>query len=75
MAGSFGYEKEHYSLSRAVGERRLFPAVRQNGEGSLTVAPGFSCRQQIRHFTGVRALSSMEVLEALVQEGRRGLRE
>src|SRR5581483_2178590 len=56
MAGSFGYEKEHYEVSRRVGEQRLFPAVRQAGEDTIIVAPGFSCRLQIQHFTGRTAL-------------------
>jgi FAD/FMN-containing dehydrogenase/Fe-S oxidoreductase len=52
MAGSFGYEVEHYEVSRLVGEQRLFPALRRAGPDSVVVAPGFSCRLQIRHFTG-----------------------
>jgi FAD/FMN-containing dehydrogenase/Fe-S oxidoreductase len=52
MAGSFGYEAEHYEVSRLVGERRLFPAVRDAGAEGVIVAPGFSCRLQIAHFTG-----------------------
>jgi Fe-S oxidoreductase len=68
MAGSFGYEKEHYTLSSRIGERRLFPAIRERAAGTVVVASGFSCRQQIRHFTGVDALSAMELLEPLVEE-------
>ena len=52
MAGSFGYETEHYEVSRLVGEQRLFPALRAAGPDSVIVAPGFSCRLQIAHFTG-----------------------
>jgi FAD/FMN-containing dehydrogenase/Fe-S oxidoreductase len=52
MAGSFGYEVEHYELSRLVGEQRLFPAVRQAEPDTVIVAPGYSCRLQIQHFTG-----------------------
>jgi FAD/FMN-containing dehydrogenase/Fe-S oxidoreductase len=52
MAGSFGYEAEHYEVSRLVGERRLFPAVRAASAESVIVAPGLSCRLQIAHFTG-----------------------
>ena len=52
MAGSFGYEVEHYEVSRLVGEQRLLPAVRQAGPEDIVVAPGFSCRLQIHHFTG-----------------------
>ncbi len=66
MAGSFGYEKEHYDVSKAVGERKLFPTIRQNDEGTVVVAPGFSCRQQIEHFTGVGAVSAIQVVEPLV---------
>ena len=47
MAGSFGYEKEHYDLSMQIGEDRLFPAVRNRKEGTAVVACGFSCRHQI----------------------------
>src|SRR5262249_30295611 len=43
MAGSFGYEKEHYEVSRLVGEQRLFPALPQAGPDAVLVAPGFSC--------------------------------
>jgi Fe-S oxidoreductase len=53
MAGSFGYKAEHYDVSMAIGERVLFPAVRQAGDAGL-VASGISCRQQIRHGTGRR---------------------
>src|SRR5262249_55918808 len=49
MAGSFGYEWEHYEVSRLVGEHRLFPALRQADAATVIVAPGFSCRLQIDH--------------------------
>jgi Fe-S oxidoreductase len=51
MAGAFGYEKEHYALSRAAGERELFPAVRAHADAQVVVM-GISCHQQIEHFTG-----------------------
>jgi len=51
MAGSFGYEKEHYEISRLVGEQRLFPAIRRMGPDDIIVAPGSLCRMQIHHFT------------------------
>jgi len=66
MAGSFGYEKEHYNLSRAVGERKLFPAIRESGPHTTVVAPGFSCRQQIRHFTDATPLSAIELMDKLL---------
>ncbi len=62
MAGSFGYECEHYEISRQVGEQRLLPAVRQAGPAAVIVAPGFSCRLQIEHFTGRQALHPAELL-------------
>lgn len=64
MAGAFGYEKEHYALSEKIGEQVLFPAVRQMKEGALLIACGTSCRQQIRHFTGKRAVHWVEVIKA-----------
>jgi Fe-S oxidoreductase len=66
MAGSFGYEREHYSISNAVGARKLFPAIREREPGTRVVASGFSCRHQIRHFTGVEAVSAMQLIEPLV---------
>jgi FAD/FMN-containing dehydrogenase/Fe-S oxidoreductase len=65
LAGSFGYEKEHYEISRLVGEQRLFPALRKMAPGSIVVAPGFSCRMQIRHFTGIRAVHPVQLLREL----------
>ena len=62
MAGSFGYEAEHYEISLQMGERRLFPAVRQAPEETLLVAPGTSCRHQIAHGTGRRAYHPAELL-------------
>ncbi len=72
MAGSFGYEREHYEVSRAVGARRLFPAVEAMGPGSVVVASGFSCRHQIRHFAGVDALSPMELVESVLDSSEGG---
>ncbi|MCQ2341168.1 MAG: hypothetical protein MJZ48_01750, partial [Paludibacteraceae bacterium] len=65
MAGSFGYEKEHYATSMAIGEMVLFPAVRQATKAQpqvLVAAPGTSCRQQILDGTGVKALHPIEIL-------------
>ena len=62
MAGSFGYEKEHYATSMAIGEMVLFPAVRQAGPDAIVAAPGTSCRQQILDGTGIRARHPVEVL-------------
>jgi Fe-S oxidoreductase len=62
MAGSFGFEREHYNLSLAMGERRLLPAVRRAPEDTTIVAMGVSCRQQIAHGAGRRARHLVEVL-------------
>ncbi|HAA10901.1 MAG TPA: FAD-binding oxidoreductase, partial [Cytophagales bacterium] len=62
MAGSFGYEKEHYEVSMAVGELVLFPTVRQQEENVVIVAPGHSCRHQIHDGTQKQALHPAEVL-------------
>jgi FAD/FMN-containing dehydrogenase/Fe-S oxidoreductase len=69
LAGSFGYEREHYEISRLVGEQRLFPALRRAGADAIVVAPGFSCRRQIEHFTGRAALHPAELLCSLVESG------
>ncbi len=67
MAGSFGYEKEHYDLSMKVGELVLFPTIRKTVEGVLIAAPGTSCRHQIKDGTGRRAQHPAEILhDALV---------
>ncbi len=63
MAGSFGFEHEHYDLSMAIGERRLLPAVRKLAPEVEVVAMGVSCRQQIAHGTGRRAKHLVEALE------------
>jgi Fe-S oxidoreductase len=66
MAGSFGYE--HYELSMAIGNRVLFPAVR-NAEGAQIIAPGFSCRHQIEHGTGRVAKHPIEYLADQLIDG------
>ncbi len=66
MAGSFGYEKEHYELSMKVGELVLFPTVRKQPADVIIAAPGTSCRHQIKDGVGRKALHPVEVLyEAL----------
>ena len=62
MAGSFGYEHEHYDISMKVGELVLFKAVREANEEVLIAASGTSCRHQIKDGTGKRALHSIELL-------------
>ncbi|MFA0962467.1 FAD-binding and (Fe-S)-binding domain-containing protein [Roseivirga sp. BDSF3-8] len=68
MAGSFGYEKEHYDLSMSIGELVLFPAVRDTPAEAIVCAPGTSCRHQIKDGTDRVALHPVEVLwQALAQ--------
>ncbi len=62
MAGSFGYEKEHFELSNKIGELALFPAVREAGENVIVAAPGTSCRHHIKDGTGKIAMHPVEVL-------------
>jgi FAD/FMN-containing dehydrogenase/Fe-S oxidoreductase len=64
MAGSFGYEREHYEVSMQIGELVLFPAVRQAAVETILAAPGTSCRHQITDGTGRRALHPAEILHA-----------
>lgn len=72
MAGSFGYEKEHYDVSMQIGELVLFPAVRAAKEQSIIAAPGTSCRHQIHDGTGRTAKHPVEILfEALAGNGQR----
>jgi FAD/FMN-containing dehydrogenase/Fe-S oxidoreductase len=66
MAGSFGYKKEHYEVSRQIGERKLLPAARAMTADAVLVAAGTSCREQVKHFTGVRALHPAELLASLL---------
>jgi Fe-S oxidoreductase len=67
MAGSFGYGHDHYEVSRAIGERKLFPAVRNKVEGAVVVAAGTSCRHQIADFTGDAALHPAVLLDSLLR--------
>ncbi|HTB51394.1 MAG TPA: FAD-linked oxidase C-terminal domain-containing protein [Ferruginibacter sp.] len=68
MAGSFGFEKEHYELSMNIGEMVLFPSVRKHPENGIVAAPGTSCRHQIKDGTGKIAFHTVEVLyDALIK--------
>ena len=69
MAGSFGFEAEHYETSLAMGRRVLFGAVREFPADGIIVAAGASCRQQIFHGTGRRALHLAQVLESALDAG------
>ena len=62
MAGSFGYEVDHYNVSMDIGELRLFPQVRAQNENTLICAPGFSCRHQIADGTGAHSYHPAELI-------------
>jgi FAD/FMN-containing dehydrogenase/Fe-S oxidoreductase len=68
MAGSFGFEKDKYAISMAVGELELLPAVREAASDSLIIADGFSCREQITQGTGRHALHLAEVIQMALQQ-------
>jgi Fe-S oxidoreductase len=69
MAGSFGYEAEHYAISQAIGDRALFPAVRALPPEAEVVAMGTSCRHQIADATGRRPRHLVEVLADALDSG------
>jgi FAD/FMN-containing dehydrogenase/Fe-S oxidoreductase len=69
MAGAFGFERAHYEVSLAIGERALLPAVRAADPATLVVAGGFSCREQIAQAAGRRALHLAEVLRMALPDG------
>ncbi len=66
MAGSFGYRREHFEVSRTIAERRLLPAVRQMAPGDVLVAPGTSCRHQIRDFGHTEAVHPAVLIRSLL---------
>lgn len=68
MAGSFGFERDHYDLSVAVGERALLPAVRALDDETLIITNGFSCREQVAQLTGRTALTTADVLAMALTE-------
>ena len=73
MAGSFGYEKEHYEVSMKIGELVLLPAVRNSSPGTIIAAAGTSCRHQIKDGTRKKALHPVEILyDALVRSEIKG---
>ena len=68
MAGSFGFESEHYELSMKIGGLRLFPALAEEGPETIVAATGVSCRQQIGHGTGREARHPVELVRAALIE-------
>jgi Fe-S oxidoreductase len=63
MAGSFGYEKEHYDISMQIGELKLFPSIRKSGENVIIAANGTRCRHQIHDGTKRTALHPVSILK------------
>ncbi len=68
MAGSFGFAKDTFGVSQAVGERVLLPAVRQAAPDTVIVSDGFSCREQIRQATGRRTMHLAEAMQAALHQ-------
>lgn len=68
MAGSFGFEAEHYDISMKVGEQVLLPAVRQAGRDTLIIADGFSCHEQIVQGAGRKPLHLAQVIQMALHE-------
>ncbi|MEI6350491.1 MAG: FAD-binding and (Fe-S)-binding domain-containing protein [Verrucomicrobiota bacterium] len=75
MAGSFGFEREHYDVSEKCGERVLLPAVRTAPKDALIVTDGFSCHEQIEQLTGRKPLHIAQVIQMALRENRRGAAE
>ena len=73
MAGSFGFEADHYDVSMDIGELELLPAVRQAPPDWLVIADGFSCREQIAQGTDRQAFHLAEVLQMALREGPGGV--
>jgi Fe-S oxidoreductase len=69
MAGSFGFETEHYDVSMAVGADRLFPSVAAEPVDTVLVATGVSCRQQIQHGTQRQAVHPVELVRSVLADG------
>ncbi|MDQ3927369.1 MAG: heterodisulfide reductase-related iron-sulfur binding cluster, partial [Actinomycetota bacterium] len=72
LAGSFGFENDHYDISMKVGEHRLLPTVRDAAKDTLIVSDGFSCKTQIEHATDRRALHTAQVIRMAMDHGRSG---
>lgn len=70
LAGNFGFEQDHYEVSKAVGERVLLPAVREANPETAILADGFSCRTQITHGTSRHPLHLAQVLAAALKSGK-----
>jgi Fe-S oxidoreductase len=67
MAGSFGYHKQHFEISHKIASRRLLPAVHSMSENDILVAPGVSCRHQIRDFSDARGIHPAVLIRSLLK--------
>jgi len=67
MAGSFGYARKHYDVSRTIASRKLLPAVEDMKPGDVLVAPGTSCRHQIADFGGRNAIHPAVLIHQLLK--------
>jgi FAD/FMN-containing dehydrogenase/Fe-S oxidoreductase len=72
MAGSFGFEAEHYDISMTIGADRLFPAITSSAAGTVVAATGVSCRQQIRHGTERTARHPLELVHEALTASKGG---
>jgi Fe-S oxidoreductase len=70
MAGAWGMAKHRFDLSMEIGERILFPSIREAPDGAAVVAPGTSCRHQILDGTSIQALHPVEVIESMISESK-----
>jgi Fe-S oxidoreductase len=70
MAGSFGYEQEHYQVSMKMAEASLLPAVRNAQDDDMLIADGTSCRHQIKHGSGRDAVHVVRVLQRALKANR-----
>ena len=73
MAGSFGFDRDHYEISVQIGERKLLPAVRDAPKETIVIADGFSCRTQIEELTERTALHTAEVIKLAMEQGRQAV--
>jgi Fe-S oxidoreductase len=69
LAGSFGFEREHYDISVKIGERRLLPAARDAADDTLVIADGFSCKTQVSQLTNRRPLHLAQVMKLAREHG------
>ena len=74
LAGSFGFEADHYDISMKIGDRALLPGVRAERDTTLILADGFSCREQFVHGSGRHAYHLAEVIAAILDEAGHSLR-